>query len=1015
MPLARQMQEIIFQGSTNAQEHAEAQGPQQFRDSDGFRFGEIGRLERTPATANTYTLTPPTGGNWTSNEAATTLIRRGGEVAAMTQHNGVARLIGTSTVDWCRRRRTATSSPDYVLTNAPANVEVSRRIVASAQFSTGSQWIWGATSCRTESGDLLIAWIEAATSGNFRLFIRVYSLTTGQIVSSTTETVLLAGTFYTLRACRYGESGSTGAIVTICDGTGVAPYTITAYRYDDTTREVVTGGTLTTNAKTYVHEVMYNQDSPNGFHFAFMDNTTGFLTVQTRTISTVASTHAGTHASNDFALVQGSSSVFVFSSTGGTLYAEVLGTPAGVQTITTAGGGETFFGLTACVDTYTGYTAVATAWVTVLDTNVSTTRKTIVSTVEFDGTISAIATNTHQNCFPATGAWYYSGRAHVVMSDGFLASKSGIVVRTANGGRVEPVARVIHDRLYVLPGSLAYAAPPSVYCTSAGVAHVVTLGDVSADKVTTSPMLAPQTLFWAQVDHGTQRPLSWVEHDGTTLVAAGQLVDYDGVLCSEAQPMWAPYIYSAGGGAISARAIYRWVDAAGKLHVSAVSNTITDHAAAGTIYVSKPPFFAYDGSTAQEVSVELYVTDGSTSTYYLAASSNAKEDYTSTSTGGQWWVFTTIAAGSSSDPTIYTTGGVLESEAPPSFAAITRVGDRLFAVDAEDRQRFWFSKPFEAGYAPQWNTANTGRCPDDIVGIANMQGAAAFLCANGVWAISGEGPNNLGQGTFGPPQKVSELGCVSRRSVCETPYGVAYLSRSGYALVSGGAPQLFGTPVVNYLNGRQVDTTGTSRPVLRALYDQERDELRVLSSTYTHFFRFGEGGGWTRLSTTDLDVCISSTGVVHRALGATVYTEKRDTDSGFTSRVGSSTWETPWFKFDGISGFGRLWSLILTLSAPSEVASLGSDTGITLRLYVDFDGSAVNTTWTIPGSEIATWTASKARPIALVPNTQRITAFKLTSTESFVTAHSGFIPLSLSVEAGVEPNRRRYQKAATSA
>lgn len=1032
MALPKKRMEILLNGGLDANEHAEAQSPMSFRDLDGYRFGELGRLEQTPGAQSTWTLAAPSGSAWTASEVATTLFTRGDEVAFLSAQHGVGRLVGSS-VDWCRRKRALASSPDHYLSAAPQVAPVSRRIVHSAQFARASQWIHAATCTRTHSGDLLIAWIEGATSGADILCVRVYSTTTGQQVSSTTETIGVTNGPYSLRACRYSVSGAEGAIVTVCPGGAAAPMTITAYRYDEATREMVTGGTLTSNASHHVHDVLYNQNSPYGFVLAFNDNTTGFLTVQTRTIGAVASTHLGTHAMaiSGVSLVQGSSNVLIFSCTGTDLYAEVLGTPAGAVSIFTVAAPEVLIGVTGTLDAYPGDTVVATAFVTVLDTNVSTTYKTVVSTVEFDGTIGERVRNTQPNTYPATGAFTYGGRAYCGMTlfnsvpsaayaAGNWPTASGVIVRTADGGRVDAIARFAHDRLTVSPGSYYYGAPCVPYVDSSGNAHVVSLGDVSPDKTTTVGAQFPQTIFWHTLTVGQTasqfRPVQWIEHDGTTLLAAGQLVDYDGVLCSEAQPMCRPSLYYSGAaGALGAKAIYRWVDAAGKLHRSAPSAAITNLTAAGTVYVSVPPFATYDGSTAQAYSVELYVTDGSTGTYYLAnTAAGYRDDYDATSTGGQWFEFQNVQTGSSANPQLYTEGGVLASEPPPPLYSIARVGDRLFGIDAEDRRRIHYTKPLQTGYAPEWNSVLNLRLPTDAECVVSLGGLPTFLCVDSVWQVAGEGPDETNVGGFTPARKLSETGCVQRQSVCETPYGVAFLARSGYVLLGGGGDvQPIGLPVEPWLNVRETDASGTATTVYRTIYDQSRNELRVTTPYQVFRCSLANGAKWSKSTTFGLDTVISRAGRVYQSYGATVYSELKKGDASYRLRAsGSNFWKTPWQRVEGIAGFGRLYQIVLALSAPAEVASL-SGTGFVIRLYTDYDETTVRTTWTIPGTDIATWTASVAKMLTLNPSVQRMRAFRLSVTESITGSHSGFAPLSQRLEYGVDPRGSKYQQPKT--
>jgi hypothetical protein len=1009
--LAEQFAEIVFGGGINATDHSEAQGPGQFRSANGWRFGETGRYERTPATSKTYSITKPDSAV-NGDASVLAVARRGDEIFALTDDYGVARCIGSITVDWCRTRKTSFATLiTQSLLNTTRPVEVSRQHVASAQYQRNSQSVYLIASCETHAGYLLVSWLEVDSTGNSALlWAQAYDTATGQLVSTSTEYQAVTNGI-ALRACKYSVAGSEGAVVAVTTQGG-APTTIVCYRWDDATRTMVAGGTLTTDANPYAFDVMTNGTS--GFFLAYSKNSTSFLTVETRTIGTVSSTHTASHDSGfGVTLFNVNGSAYVASCVTATAYVEAVGSPGGVVTIATAGGSESYYRMTACQDTLTSRTNAASVFLEVRDTAVTSTFKTRHIQVELDGTFSVDANTAIPQTLIVADAFYHDGRAHVGLClfgeqlSGFAPPlSSGMIVRTCdNSTSRDVVARYMHDRLSQATATSVAARFARPFVTG-NVAHWVSLGDLSPDEIT-SASYESQGIYWNKVDFDAPPP-QWVEHEGATLIASGSVSEYDGMICAEAQPLIRPSVYYGGAaGALSICAIYRWIDAAGRLHRSAPSEVITTFTSGQDFYVGVPPACAYNDGTYREISVEVYVTDGSTSTFYLANVSGGKDDYDALSSDGQWWKFTGVVTGSSANPTLYTTGGVLQSEAPPPMISIARVSDRLFGVDAEDRRRYWYTKPLEEQIAPEWNAVLTGRITDEIVAVANLSGSAVFLCKQSVWILSGEGPDATGRGSYAPPVKVSEVGCVGRNSVAETPYGLAFLSPQGYVILSGGSLQAFGTPVSDVLNG-----TST---IVRAYYDQNRDELVACTSAYRYTFTFGEGGGWLRHAVSGLvDECLNSSGAVVRGTSSSVAVLKLDSESTTLSRSGSNTWETPWIKLDGIGGFGRLYELLLTVGVPIEVASLSAQNGLVIRFYADYDGTTVVNTWTRTGAEISAWTASVTRQIRLQPKRQQIKAFKLTYEESLGSvAHSGFPPISLGIKYGADPAKKRSQPKAT--
>lgn len=1031
MPLPKAYREVLLNGGIDQNEHAEAQGDTSFRDVSGYRFGELGKLEATPDENGnaTWTLSQPSWGAGIEriygDPDAHTIVTREDEVAVLTKGHGLARLVGSSS-DWVRALSGANSATDGQFAENPVPVDVRRWIVASAQLANNSEFILAATCTKTHGGDVLVAWIEYGSSTySSDLNIRVYDPDTGALVSTATETLALTGGApIQLVSCPYGVSGAEGALVVYSVLSG-APRTVTARSYLDSTRALSTTSTdLTTNADlTSSIDVATVSGSTSGFYLAYVDNTSGFLTVETRTLSAVSSTHTSTHAASYSRIVADATTPCVVSVAGAapsTVYYELIGTPAGVVS-NNSGANATW----VHVDAARAYSSTGTNVVLIGCNEYETTTGYAVNMrwhkVELDGTPSRISTGVLYNCFLTAGMWYSGGRAFLPVapspSDSFNASLwhlaaivtpvSGLVLRMGEESRFDKVARYAHQRLLQWPAGrgLANGGPTGTAVIDSDVAVIAALMDLPRDEQPSGSRGA-QTLALVKVDLDAL-PVDCIETDGCVEISAGVEHSYDGVVCEESQPLDRPIIYYGGAaGALGCVATYEWVDNKGRLHRSQPSAAITTLTAGQTVYVSIPPAATRYASGMSELSVKLWVTDGSTSTYYLANDAGGDtDDYDSVS--GSHFAFTSVQTGSSSNPTLYSQSE-LASMPPPTFCSKAIVGDRHFAVDAEDRQRWWCSKPLVAGYAVEWNTALTGRIPEEATAVVSLGGYPAFVCRGGVYLLAGEGPDNTGRGTYAPPRKISTLGTALKASVCEVGSRVAFLAQGGYVLLGAdGSAEQIGSPVSTILT-QVACQDGGSKELRRTIYDRFRDELRVVTSTETYYCSLANGAKWTRSPSTAVDVALDRNGRPYGASGTAVWSEKVDTDGGtWLASTNARSWKTPWLRLEGIVGFGRLWSVVLLLDAPSETASLGSDTGITITLRGDYDDSATVTTWTIPGSEIATWTAGKPKAVTLRPTKQKLTSIKLEMSESFATANSGFAPISARIEYGVDERGAR--------
>jgi hypothetical protein len=152
----------------------------------------------------------------------------------------------------------------------------------------------------------------------------------------------------------------------------------------------------------------------------------------------------------------------------------------------------------------------------------------------------------------------------------------------------------------------------------------------------------------------------------------------------------------------------------------------------------------------------------------------------------------------------YFTGNVLENFPPPSCSLLEVNGNRVGIVSAESPTEFWPSKEYKPGaglgFNPLIKIDVTGDGYGAITALAAMDGRWILFKSQAIYVISGDGPNDLGQGSFNPPQAVSlSIGTVLPGSVVPTPDGIMFQSANGiYLLTRGLAVQYVGAPVEKY-------------------------------------------------------------------------------------------------------------------------------------------------------------------------------------------------------------------------
>lgn len=189
-------------------------------------------------------------------------------------------------------------------------------------------------------------------------------------------------------------------------------------------------------------------------------------------------------------------------------------------------------------------------------------------------------------------------------------------------------------------------------------------------------------------------------------------------------------------------------------------------------------------------------------------------------------VFTFVDTYADSDitqnETLYTQIGqeLATSQFPAcSFAAVG--GDRMVCGGGFNGETLHFSKLFLPHICPEFadDDAFRKRLPADVTGAAYLDNWIGFT-REGIYIITGDGPDGAGEGAFAPYFRLPyNVGCIDWRSVLVTDVGVFFQSARGLALL----PRGFGAPVIM----DQVEDTLASYPIItsaRAFYSSASGE-----------------------------------------------------------------------------------------------------------------------------------------------------------------------------------------------
>lgn len=1031
MPLVKQEREILLNAGLNIKQSAELQDPATARRVENLRWDSIGELVKRPTYASSCTPAVPGDSDYT-NAAVEAVFTRGNEVLGLTADHGIVRIDPTDpdSALYTHREYAVSLAADDIPKFSPKACKVTRRYAERAELGASHTGIYSATSA--VYGDVLVvAWVEKGFPSLTYLKFKALDVDTGTVLS-TTQTASITGDFQHIEAMPYTVAGSEGVLIVATSGSA-APYTVTSWLYNHATRDFSQSTDLTTNSK-YPKFALAPEYSGEKFYFGITDNTTGFIKVQYRSIAAVTSTHDSAHHDGQQGLmvIAGSSRVLIVAVKTTVAYAEVFGTPASYQTLLSATGTETLYGgqLGLQAD---GTSAVA--YVNTYDfssdpnyTSVRTLRVVFTSTTPSIGSTEAVVPHS----WTCGSAFTYGGRVYCPFMLDWEGVTSVIVARyasfTSNATTIashDPVARLMHDRLFTtVIGSGGSSVSATVVSNKV---HMTFTGDRSPLQIGAYGGYLPQSVFHNVLEFANNSMrLPFAQYGATTVVASGLLFEWDGDTPSEHAPVKAPvidYIDAASGTGTSVTnlamvAIYSWVDAQGNLHRSAPSPVANSGVVTNKqidVYIRKLPFAAYDYSRAMAAEPELYISEDNGSTYYLATDSGGGKLLSSAAASSTThWVFEDVQPG---DPTVaappYSTGAggqPLVAVPPPAPRDACTIGDRLLIIDAEDTSRIWYTKPFSAGFAPEWAAENVIIVGDDCVAIKDVSGTPVIFGANAIWTVDGSGPDALGVGSFSLPRKLHQVGCIDTTMCCATPAGIVFRGRKGFFLLNGLALEPFGVPV-----DPETRVTNLADYVPgRVAYDEVHSELRILDLNSAHHYVYHlaeqKWSEWT------LDEDAQKHADLVTADGAVWYLQDGDGSSsirreysvgeaGYSTSTEPTVYQTPWLSLNGISGFGRIFELVLSTKIRTNVSNVSTLSVLYETRSPEGNGSETFS-WT--GAQMATLgSADEPIELRMKPGYAKCKAFRLTITELNPTAYAGSSPIAVRMIYGVDGSAKR--------
>lgn len=257
---------------------------------------------------------------------------------------------------------------------------------------------------------------------------------------------------------------------------------------------------------------------------------------------------------------------------------------------------------------------------------------------------------------------------------------------------------------------------------------------------------------------------------------------------------------------------------------------------------------------------------------------------------------------------IYTTGGVIENIGAPSFSALTLFDDRLWGIDAEDRNLLWYSKqviestPVEMSdlftiyvapsIASQGSTGN-------MACLSPMDDKLIIFKPNALYYINGTGPDNTGTNSqYSEPIFItSVVGSTNQQSIVFMPDGLMFQSDKGIWLLNRGmGVSYIGAPVEAYTNDAIVQSAVSVPGTTQVRFTLSSG----ITLMYDYFFQqWGVFTGVAAISSTlykDLHTFVNSRGEVFQETPGVYLDGSVPVTMGFT---------TAWINLAGFQGYQR--------------------------------------------------------------------------------------------------------------
>lgn len=396
---------------------------------------------------------------------------------------------------------------------------------------------------------------------------------------------------------------------------------------------------------------------------------------------------------------------------------------------------------------------------------------------------------------------------------------------------------------------------------------------------------------------------------------------------------------------------YEWSDNKGNIFRSAPSIPVTVTTSAGNSAVEiNVPTLRLTYKIANPVKIVIYRWSQAQQTYYQITSVNEPllNDPTIDSIA-----YTDVQPDADilGNEIIYTTGGVLENIAAPATDVITLFNNRLWLLNSENKNEWWYSKQVLANTPVEMTdlqtifvaptTAAQGNTGPVRCG-APMDDKLIMWKKNAIYYISGQGPDITGANNqYSEPIFItSTVGCENQASIVFMPNGLMFQSGKGIWLL--------GRDLSTSYIGADVESLTDGATVLSALNIPGTNQVRFTLDTgitlmYDYYYgQWGTFTGVPAISSTlyqDLHTYLNNRGEVFQE------TPGKYLDA---SNPVLMSFKTSWFNVAGLQGYERAYFFYLlgVFITPHKLS---------VRVAYDYNDSAIQQSIIYPVNYAKPW------------------------------------------------------------